>query len=75
MTTETTSESASIASLTHDLKNNKSYVLLVWDGIADKRLSLPVPFGISLDELPTAAEEALRDLIDEVASLELHMPD
>ncbi len=65
---------ATIYSLTHDLKAGKSYVLLTWDDALDKRLSLPVPFGIGLDELPAAAEEALRDLIEEVAVLQLHMP-
>lgn len=44
--------SVSIVGLSHDLRLKKSFVRLVWDDEADKSLSLPVPFGCSLEDCP-----------------------
>ena len=71
---KTTTSTATIAGLNHDLKGRRSFVLLTWDDNAEKRLSLPVPFGCSMDDLPEAAEKALRELAHEAASLRLHSP-
>jgi len=40
-----------IVSLTHDLQNKRSLALITWDGIPDRRLSVPVPFNTKIDEL------------------------
>lgn len=61
--------SVSIVGLSHDLRLKKSYVRLVWDDEADKSLSLPVPFGCALEDLPVEAEKALRALSAETAVL------
>ena len=47
---------ATIVGLNHDLRAKKSYVQLVWDDEADKRLSLPVPFGCSFADLPAETD-------------------
>ena len=62
-------KSATIVGLNHDLRGKKSYVQLVWDDEADKRLSLPVPFGCSLEDLPAEADKAVRALSAETAAL------
>ena len=41
---------ATIVGLNHDLRGKKSYVQVVWDDEADKRLSLPVACGCSFDD-------------------------
>ncbi|WDR06052.1 hypothetical protein PSQ90_00890 [Devosia rhodophyticola] len=58
-----------IASLTHHLLERESLVVLIWPEDADKRLSLNVPFGCSLEALPQEAIKALRNLSDECAEL------
>ena len=58
-----------IVGLNHDLRGKKSYVQLVWDDEADKRLSLPVPFGCSFADLPAETDKALRALSAETAAL------
>ena len=67
--------SATIVGLNHDLKGKHSYVVLVWDAEPDKRLSLPVPFGCTLADLPTEADKALLALSAETATLVLHSAD
>lgn len=64
-----TEHSASIVGLSHDLRLKKSFVRVVWDDEADKSLSLPVPFGCSLEDLPAEAEKAVRALSVETAGL------
>lgn len=49
-----------IAGLTHDLVAKRSLVTLTWEGVADKRLVLEVPFGCTLSDLPAEAERVLR---------------
>jgi len=67
--------SATIVGLNHDLKGKHSYVVLVWDDVPDKHLSLPVPFGCTLSDLPAEADKALRALSAETATLVLHSAD
>lgn len=62
-------KSATIVGLNHDLRGKKSYVQLVWDDEADKRLSLPVPFGCSFEDLPGETEKAVRALSAETGTL------
>ncbi|UXN73020.1 hypothetical protein N8D56_18535 [Devosia sp. A8/3-2] len=61
--------SATIVGLNHDLRGKKSYVQLVWDDEADKRLSLPVPFGCSFEDLPVETAKAVQALSAETAAL------
>ncbi|GLQ09828.1 hypothetical protein GCM10007913_17600 [Devosia yakushimensis] len=60
---------ATIVGINHDFRTKKSHVLLVWDDEPDKRLSLPVPFGCSLEDLPGEADKAVRALSAETAAL------
>lgn len=62
-------KSATIVGLNHDLRGKKSYVQLVWDDEADKRLSLPVPFGCKFEDLPAETEKAVKALSAETAAL------
>lgn len=61
--------SATIVGINHDFRTQKSHVLLVWDDEPDKRLSLPVPFGCSIEDLPAEAEKAVKALSAETAAL------
>ncbi len=60
---------ATIVGLNHDLRGKTSYVQLVWDDEADKRLSLPVPFGCSFADLPAETDKAVKALSAETAAL------
>ncbi|KFC69978.1 hypothetical protein FF80_01179 [Devosia sp. LC5] len=60
---------ATIVGINHDFRTKKSHVLLVWDDEADKRLSLPVPFGCSFEDLPAETDKAVRALSAETAAL------
>jgi hypothetical protein len=64
-----------IVSLTHDLQNKRSLALITWDGIPDRRLSVPVPFNTKIDELLPAAQTALRELQAELESTRLKVAD
>ncbi|MEO5807864.1 hypothetical protein [Devosia sp.] len=46
--------------------------MLVWDDEPGKHLSLPVPFGCTLADLPVEAQKALDALTAETAALVLH---
>jgi hypothetical protein len=61
--------SVTISALTHDLTRKRSLVVLVWDDDPEKRVSLPVSFGCSLEGLRDEAEKALRALSAEAATL------
>ena len=56
-----------IVGVHHDLARKQSVARLVWDGEPEKGLSLPVPFGCALADLPDAAEKAVRALSGELA--------
>jgi len=64
-------KSVTVAALTHDLVRQQSFVTLVWDDAADKRVTLPVPFGCELDTLRAEAEKALRAMSQETATVEV----
>ena len=57
-----------VAGLYHDILNQRSLVTLTWEGVADKRLVLDVPFGCTLSEIPREAEKALRDFASDIAT-------
>ena len=62
-------KSVTVAALTHDLVRKRSIVTLVWDDDAEKRVALPAPLGCDLNSARVEAEEALRDLSSETASI------
>lgn len=66
-------KSVTIAALTHDLVRKRSLVTLIWDGDPEKAVSLPVPFGCSLDRVQTEAELALRELSAETATIAVNL--
>jgi hypothetical protein len=58
-----------VVALTHDLTRKRSLVTLKWDDDPEKMLSLPVPFGCTLDRVQAEAESALRALSSETAAI------
>lgn len=56
-----------VAGVYHDLVKRQSTVALTWDGVADKRLVLEVPFGCSLSGIQQEAEKALREFASDIA--------
>ena len=64
--------SVTVAALTHDLIRKRSIVSLVWDDDLEKRVALPVPFGCALDDLQVEAEQALRGLSAEIATISVN---
>jgi len=68
-------KAATIVGLNHDLKGQRSFVLIEWDDNAQKHLSLPVPFGCGLDDLAREAETAVRELSAETAALKIRSAD
>jgi hypothetical protein len=64
-----------IVSLTHDLQKKRSLALITWDGIPDRRLSVPVPFLTKIDEILPAAQTALRELQAELENARLKVAD
>ena len=56
-----------IAAVSHDLSKKRSLVSLTWQNDPEKRLTLDVPFGCSLSDLPREAERALRAFSAELA--------
>jgi hypothetical protein len=58
-----------VISLTHDLHRKRSLALLVWEDDPEKKLSVPVPFGCSLENVSEAAEKAVRELSREIAAI------
>jgi hypothetical protein len=65
--------SITVAALTHDLMRKRSLVTLSWDDDPEKMLSLPVPFGCSLDRLQAEAETAVRGLSAETATIVVNL--
>ncbi len=66
------SKSVTVAALTHDLMRKRSLVTLMWDDDPEKAVSLPVPFGCSLDRVQAEAETALRGLSAETATIAIN---
>ena len=66
--------SVTVAALTHDLIHKRSIVSLVWDDDPEKRVALPVSFGCALDKLQAEAEQALRGLSAETATISVNFP-
>jgi hypothetical protein len=64
--------SVTVAALTHDLIRKRSIVSLVWDDDLEKRVALPVPFGCARDDLQVEAEQALRGLSAEIATISVN---
>ena len=57
-----TSERLSIVSLTHEIAKQRSFALIAWDDIGDKRLSVRVPFNTKIEDLLPAVQAALVEL-------------
>jgi hypothetical protein len=63
-----------ITGLFHDLALKRSLVSVVWGDDPEKRMSLPVPFGCSLDDVHAEAEKAVRGLSEVTATISVKMP-
>lgn len=63
-----------ITGLFHDLMLKRSLVSVVWSDDSEKRLSLPVPYGCSLDDVQAEAEKAVRGLSEVTATISIKMP-
>ena len=74
MSTREGARAVVIAGVYHDLLSKRSLVTLGWVGVADKRLTLDVPFGCALADLPAEVETALRAFSDELSSTTLAPP-
>ena len=61
--------SVTVAVLTHDLIRKRS---IVRDDDPEKRVALPVSFGCALDDLQVEAEQALRGLSAEIATISVN---
>jgi hypothetical protein len=57
--------------LNHDLKNSKSFVVLMWSDDPSKHLGLEVPFGTSLADARQEAVNAVRALVGELSEAEI----
>ena len=66
-------KSVTVAALTHDLVGKKSFVVLVWDDDPAKHVSLPIPFGCSLETIQVEAERAMRELSAETSAITVHL--
>ena len=64
-----------VAGVNHLLKEKRSIVHLQWNDDSGRRLFLPVPFGVSLDDLRAEAEKALREAAAEHAVMSVSMPE
>ena len=60
---------AIISGLYHDLLAKRSLVTLTWEKLPGKRLTLDVPFGCALSDLPGETERALRGFSVEIATM------
>ncbi len=67
----TNPEQHSIVGLTHDIIRQRSFALLAWDDVADKRLSVPVPYNIKLHDLLPAVQAVLVEFRTELESADL----
>jgi len=63
-----------ITGLFHDIARQRSIVSLVWSNDPEKRLGLDVPYGCTLQDLPAAAEKAVRDLAALTGKMAVVMP-
>jgi hypothetical protein len=61
-----------VTGLFHDLVNKRSSVSVVWDNEPEKRLSLPVTYGCTLDDVQAEAEKAVRALASEIATISVN---
>lgn len=68
------SKTITIVSLAHDISQKKSYVNFVWADDPAKRLGLEVPFGLPLDQIETAAREAVDALAQELSGATIVKP-
>ena len=66
--------SMTITHLTHDLAQKKSFVSFVWTDDPTKRLGLEVPYGTALDEIESAAEKAVGELVSELQTAKRVLP-
>ena len=64
-----------VAGVNHLLKEKRSIVHLEWNDDPGRRLFLPVPFCVSLDDLREEAEKALRKAAAEHALISVSMPE
>jgi hypothetical protein len=62
-----------IVSITHDLTQKRSFVMVLWDKNPDKRLSLPVPFDLRIEDLIPATKIALQELKTEMENARLKL--
>lgn len=69
-----TPQSITITQVTHDLPKKLSYVTLIWDTQADKRLVLPIPYATPLENLGAEARKAVQGFIDELTSASIRLP-
>jgi hypothetical protein len=72
---EATYPGVTVAGLNHLLKEKRSIVHLEWNDDSGRRLFLPVPFRVSLDDLRAEAEKALRKAAAEHAVMSVNMPE
>ena len=68
---EPVASSVIVVALTHDLVRHRSIVSLRWTDDPEKNITLPVPFGCSLDTIQTQAETALLKFSAEIATVVL----
>jgi len=66
--------SMTITHLTHGLTQKKSFVSFVWTDDPSKRLGLEVLYGTALDDIGTAAEKAIGDLVAELQAAKRVLP-
>jgi hypothetical protein len=64
-----------VAGVNHLLKEKRSIVHLQWNDDSGRRLFLPVPFGVSLDDLHAEAVKALREAAAEHAATPVRTPE
>jgi hypothetical protein len=62
-----------VVGVNHLLKEKLSIVHLQWNDDSGRKLFLPVPFGVSLDDLRAEAEKALREAAAEHAAMSVSM--
>lgn len=64
-----------VAGVNNLLKEKRSTVHLEWNDDSGRRLFLPVPFGVGLDDLRAEAEKALREAAAEHAAISVGLPE
>jgi hypothetical protein len=66
------SSGVTVTGLFRDFVNKRSSVSVVWDNEPEKRLSLLVTFGCTLDDVQAEAEKAVRALASEIATISIN---